>query len=112
VPLSILASAAGLGLLRLAWPDAQTPTWTFKPLLEVGVLGVASLAMAYVLWDHGMRRGNHLLLSLASYFVPIVSIALASAYLGVMPGPSLLVGCALVVAGALVCKASLSDRTK
>lgn len=108
VPLFLIVSAAVLALLRLGW--TETTVWTPKAAGEVCFLACFQSALAYALWEAGMRRGNHLLLSLASYFTPIASTAFSAVYLHVLPGPSLIVGCALVTAGALICKYSLADR--
>jgi drug/metabolite transporter (DMT)-like permease len=108
-PLFVLATACGLGLLRLLRPE--TTCWSLKGALEVAFMGVVSQGMAYNLWDHGMRRGNHVLLSLSSYFVPVASLLLASVYLAVVPHASVLIGCALVVAGAVICLMSLEAST-
>lgn len=107
VPLFLLASAAALALLRLGRPES--PAWTPKAVGELCFLGVFQSLLAYGLWEAGMRRGNHLLLSLLSYFTPIASVALAAAYLGVLPGKALIAGCALVTAGALICKLSVRE---
>jgi drug/metabolite transporter (DMT)-like permease len=105
VPLFVLATALGLGVLRLLRPEASH--WTLKGVLELCALGVASLMAAYALWDWGMRRGEHALLSVCSYFVPVASTAISSVYLGVRPGAHVLVGCVLVAAGAIVSRWSL-----
>ena len=106
VPLFLLAAGAAMGLLRLVLPE--TTTWTARAIGEAGVIAVAQSAAAYVLWEAGMRRGNHLLLSLVSYFTPLASLALAAAYLNILPGAPLLLGGVLVTAGALICRHSLS----
>ncbi|HAH06471.1 MAG TPA: EamA family transporter [Elusimicrobia bacterium] len=107
VPLFVLATAAGLGLLR--WLNPEVSHWTLKGILETCTLGVASLMAAYALWDWGMRRGSHALLGVCSYFVPVASTVLTSLYLGVKPGLNVLLGCALVVAGALLSRWSLIE---
>jgi len=108
VPLFLLASSAVLGLLRLG--AVETTVWTTRAALELGIIAVAQSAFAYALWDRGMRCGNHLLLSVASYFTPIASTAVAAAYLGVTPGPGLLIGCILVAGGALISRFSLAEE--
>lgn len=107
VPLFVLATAAGLGGLRLLRPEVSH--WTAKGIAELCVLGVGSLMAAYALWDWGMRRGAHSFLSLASYFVPVASTAITSLYLGVRPGAHVLLGCVLVAAGAMISRWSLSQ---
>ena len=105
VPLFLLAGGGALWLLWLT--GAEAGRWTVKAVLELAVLAVASLGLAYGLWDYGMRRGNSLALGLAAYFMPVASLAVACAYLGVWPGANLLVGCLLVAAGAWVCRRSI-----
>jgi drug/metabolite transporter (DMT)-like permease len=108
VPLFALATGAALLSLRLLRPEA--PHWTPKALVELVLLGVASMSVAYALWDEGMRKGDQLLLGLASYFVPVASTLVSSAYLGVRPGWGVLAGSVLVAAGALISRrALLSD---
>ncbi len=109
VPLFMLASSAALGLLRAFLPEETR--WEGRAIAEMIALGVGSMAIAYMLWEAGVRRGNHRLLGLASYFLPIASLAVAAAYLRVWPGTGLLAGGALVVAGALVCKYSINDKS-
>ncbi|MCK4277470.1 MAG: aromatic amino acid DMT transporter YddG [Phycisphaerae bacterium] len=108
VPLFLLASSGVLWLLRTG--QTETTTWTVKSVAELGFISVAQSALAYGLWERGMRRGNHLLLAVVSYFTPIVSTAVAAVYLQVTPGPSLLFGCILVGGGALMCKLSVTEQ--
>lgn len=68
---------------------------------EAGVLG-AITALAYALWDVAMRKGNLLLVAACSYLTPLLSTLVSCAYLKVMPGSQLWVGCALIVVGSLV----------
>jgi drug/metabolite transporter (DMT)-like permease len=107
VPLFALATAAALGLLLLWRPEH--PHWTQRAVTEVCALGVASLTFAYALWDVGVRRGNHALLGVCSYFVPLGSTLFSAFYLGVRPGWHVLAGCALVVTGALVSRSALRE---
>ena len=108
VPMFLAASAAVLCGLRLALP-AETTQWNPPAVAAVCILATCQAAAAYVLWERGMRGGDHLLLSLASYFTPIASTAIAAVCLWVRPGAGLIVGCVLVTAGALLCRYSLSD---
>jgi len=109
VPIFVLATALGLGVMRLLRPEASH--WTLKGVLELCALGAASLMAAYALWDWGMRRGEHAFLSVCSYFVPVASTAVSSAYLGVRPGANVLIGCVLVAAGAIVSRSSLVEAS-
>jgi len=107
VPLFLLAAAAVLGLLRLG--RTETTVWTARAACELAVMALLPSAAAYALWESAMRRGNHLLLSLASYLTPIGALGVATIYLGQSPGWGLVAGCLLVTVGALVCRFSLSD---
>ena len=108
VPMFLAASAAVLCVLRLALP-AETTRWDPPGIAALCLLATCQGTAAYVLWERGMRGGNHLLLSLASYFTPIASTAIAAVCLWVRPGAGLIVGCVLVTVGALLCRYSLSD---
>ena len=106
VPPFALATGLTLALLLLVHPE--TVTWTPRGVAEVVLLGVASLAVAYALWDHGFRRGDPAVLGLASTFVPIASTCVSALYLGVTPGAHVLAGGALVVGGAWASKRALT----
>ena len=108
VPLFLLGAAATLGLMRLL--HTETTTWSARSAAELCFIAVAQSALAYALWEYGMRGGNHLLLGLLSYFLPIAATAVAATYLRVVPGGGLIVGCVLVTAGALICKSALAER--
>ncbi|MFA5137845.1 MAG: EamA family transporter [Elusimicrobiota bacterium] len=110
VPLFALCTGAALLLLRVFRPEPLH--WTPKALMELVLLGVASMMAAYALWDEGMRKGDALLLGLASYFVPIASTLISSVYLGVWPGWGVLAGSGLVVAGAFVSRRALVADAK
>lgn len=105
VPLFALATGAVLGLLLLLRPESVT--WSTQGVLEIVTLGVASLTVAYALWDLGLRQGDHALLAVASYFVPIASTAVSAVYLGERPGLNVLAGGGLVVLGAWLSKRAL-----
>jgi drug/metabolite transporter (DMT)-like permease len=55
------------------------------------------------LWNVGILKGNLTLLATASYFTPVFSALLASAWLQVQPGWGFWQGVVLVTAGSLVC---------
>ncbi len=108
IPLFLLASAGALALLRLG--GVEEATWSGRAVLELCILAVFPAAIAYTLWESGMRRGNHLLLSLISYSLPITSTAFAAVYLRVPLGRNLIIGCLLVTVGALICRYSLTEE--
>lgn len=107
VPLFMLASSAAMGLSLLVFPE-QT-LWKQQAVAEMVGLAIGSMAIAYVLWEAGVRRGNHRLLGLTSYFLPVASMGVAALYLRILPSAGLWIGCGLVVVGAIVCKKSLGS---
>ena len=106
VPLFLLASGLLLGILRLASPE--TSTWSTSALLELGYMALLPGMLAYVLWDVAVRKGNLILVASLSYLTPLLSTLFTILVLGVQPGPGLWIGALMVVAGALVCKQSIT----
>ncbi len=105
VPLFLLVSGALLATGALA--TGEQARWSARAVVELAVLASGPMALAYPLWERGVRRGDHALLGVASYFMPVASLGLAALYLGVVPDRGIAVGCALVVAGAYVTRRAL-----
>lgn len=68
--------------------------------------------LAYAFWDYAMRTGRIVLLASLSYLIPILSTGISALFLGLTPRAVLWLACALVIAGALVCKLSIGERTR
>ena len=94
-------------LVRLLRPESGA--WTTKAAIEAAALGGITM-MAYVLWDVAMREGDLPVVLACSYFTPLLSTLVSSAYLGVMPRSVLWLGCLLIVAGSLVSWRSVSAK--
>ena len=94
-----------LGLRLLV---SEPSGWGLRPVGEVLGLAAAT-ALAYILWDVAMRKGNLLLVVAMSYFMPLFSTMLSCAYLKVSPGPRLWLGCILLVCGSLLTWCSIAD---
>lgn len=105
VPLFLLVSGGMLAAAALA--TGERAQWSTRAVIELVVLASGPMALAYPLWERGVRRGDHALLGVASYFMPVASLGLAALYLGVVPDRGVGVGCALVVAGAYVTRRAL-----
>lgn len=101
--------AAGLVLLGLRLLVTEPAGWGLQPVGELLGLAAAT-AVAYLLWDVAMRKGNLLLVVAISYFTPLLSTMLSCAYLKVSPGPRLWLGCILLVCGSLLTWRSISDQ--
>jgi len=103
--------ATGVVLVAVRILSAEHSEWTARALSEAAVLGAATAA-AYTLWDVAMRKGNVTAVAAFSYLTPLFSTIVGSVYLGVTPTVSLWVGCTLIIAGALLSWASVSDKPR
>jgi len=99
VQLFALSTGIAFLLIGLFWPE--TGVWSARTAVEVAFLGIAT-ALAYVFWDSSMRAGNMVLVAACSYLTPLFSTIVSSVYLGVKPGLSLWLGCAILVAGSFL----------
>ena len=99
----------GLAFLLLFWLTGEGRPWTWRAGLEVTFMGLAT-ALAYILWDLAMRKGDIVFVAACSYFTPLLSTLLSSLYLQVTAGVSLWLGCLLIVAGSLLSWLAVSDR--
>jgi len=108
-PLFVLG--AGLVLLVCRTFASEHSTWTTTACLMLAFTSIFTVTLAYAFWDYAMRTGRIVLLASLSYLIPVLSTALSAALLGIRPGAAVWIACVLVIAGALVCRASvLEDR--
>ena len=107
VPVFLLAAGVLLFLLRHFFPHEQV--WTARTFYEMSYVALLPALLAYVFWDYSMRRGNLVLVASVGYLAPVLSTTCTSLYLHVRPGASLWFACGLVVAGAVICKLSVTD---
>ncbi len=99
----------GIVFLLLFWLTGDVRAWTCRAGLEVTFMGLAT-ALAYILWDLAMRKGDIVFVAACSYFTPLLSTLLSCLYLQVTAGVSLWLGCLLIVVGSLLSWVSVSDR--
>ncbi len=57
-----------------------------------------------------MRRGQMVFVASFSYLLPLFSTGIISLYLHIRLTPALWLGCALVIAGAVLCKHSVVEQ--
>lgn len=67
----------GFGLIlslcmHLYYEETVIPS--FENVLALIFMGIATHCLAYFFWDYGIKKGNFKLLSILSYFNPIISI--------------------------------------
>jgi drug/metabolite transporter (DMT)-like permease len=100
LPVFQLTNAIALALAFL--PQlAVAMNLTFIGLIELVVYSLASF-VAYLAWDHGMQRGNIVVLSLCSDFVPWLSLGTAVLMLGLHIETYTIASAILLVFGAIV----------
>lgn len=99
VPVFVIATALVFALLRLFYPEESG--WSVRVIVEIALLGVAT-ALAYLFWDTAMRKGDVILVASCSYLTPALATALACAYLWVVPGVKLWLGCLFIMGGSLL----------
>jgi drug/metabolite transporter (DMT)-like permease len=107
VPLFLLASGLALLVLRLFAPEESA--WSLAPALIALYLGLGPGMMGYILWDFSMRRGDMVLVASLSYATPLLSSLISILVLGVTPGAGWWLAVFMVMAGAVICKASITD---
>ena len=110
VPLFLLGTGLVLIAIRSMFPEESY--WTPRVVVELLYMSVFPTFLAYTFWDRAMRKGNIILVASLSYFTPLLSIIISSLYLRVVIKPSLWIACGLVIAGAVICKFSIMDKTK
>ena len=95
-----------LGLARLLF--AEPTRWTARAGAELAYMVVGS-NLAYAFWERAMRRGDIVFVAAASLFTPLLSTLVSTLYLGARPGPRIWLGCAMIMAGAVICKSQVRE---
>ena len=110
VPLFLLGTGLVLIAIRFIFPEESS--WTPRVLMELLYMSIFPTFLAYTFWDRAMRKGNIILVASLSYFTPLLSIIISSLYLRVAIKANLWMACGLVIAGAVICKFSIIDKTE
>ena len=106
VPVFMLVTGIVLGLARVL--AAEETVWTSRALCELLYMAIGP-NLAYLFWERAMQRGDIVLVISCSYFTPLLSTLISSAYLGVRTDLRLWIGCALIIVGAATCRRSVRD---
>jgi len=110
VPLFLLGTGLVLIAIRVIFPEESS--WTPRVIAELLYMSIFPTFLAYLFWDKAMRKGKIILVISLSYFTPLLSIIISSLYLRVIIKPTLWIACGLVIAGAVICKFSIVDKTQ
>lgn len=87
----------------------QTPFYFSWPAVIVLFFASAAMALGYAAWNIGILRGNVTILATASYFIPVLSAALASFILASTLPLSFWQGSSMVCIGSLICWLSTNE---
>lgn len=101
VPLYMLVTSS---ILLTASSLTETPTSPTLPDWALLITWSVATALAYLLWDVGMRFGNVVTISTTSMFIPLASTIITAALSGHGISTSLIIAAALVVAGSSLCR--------
>jgi drug/metabolite transporter (DMT)-like permease len=109
--MNLFPFASGLLLLVARCFFHEHPRWSPGVAVKTSLYVVFSIGLAYPFWDIAMRRGRMVFVASFSYLLPLFSTVIISLYLHVPLTRALWLGCALVIAGAVICKFSVVERT-
>jgi drug/metabolite transporter (DMT)-like permease len=110
VPLFLLGTGVTLAVAAVFFEPFKPPVWSTRVIAEFAYLAIFPTLLAYLFWDIAMRKGNLILVSIISFFTPLISTVISCVYLKVPMGIQLWLACGLVIVGALVCQRSVTDQ--
>lgn len=88
--------------LKYLGSSEESMKWSLHAVLYL-VLAAGAMGFGYAAWNVGILRGNVTILAGASYFIPVLSAALASLLLQAPLSRSFWLGASLVCAGSILC---------
>lgn len=100
LPRGLALSAAIAFAIHLLLEDWVAPT--AQVLAGTILVGIVPLGLGNLAWDHGVRKGNRLLLATLAYATPLVSALLLIAAGLAAPTLGLLIGAVLIVAAGVI----------
>ena len=109
VPLFLLAAGLILACLRVWFPEKSN--FSINTAGNLAVMVLFPSLLAYIFWDLAARRGDLILISSLSFFIPILSTLVTVISLKIPAGPELWIGAFFVTLGAIVCKYSIQEKT-
>lgn len=108
VPLFLLVS--GLALLAARAFFTESSVLDARAATELGFMILFPALAAYSFWEHAMRRGHLVAVAALSYFTPLLSTVILCQLQDLPMRPALWLACALIIAGAAVCKLGVGER--
>jgi len=77
---------------------------------ELAYMALFPGMLAYILWDIAVRKGEIILVASLSYLTPLLSTWVSALVLNIRPGVTIWLAAGLVIAGALVCRRSITEH--
>jgi drug/metabolite transporter (DMT)-like permease len=108
--MNLFMLAVGLVLLVARCFFHEHPIWSAALALKMGLYILFPIGLAYPFWEIAMRRGRMVFVASFSYLLPLFSTVFSALYLRIPLTRALWLGCALVIAGAVICKFSVVER--
>lgn len=102
VTLFFMLTALALWIKYLIAGDATAMQWSWHAVLYL-VLAAGAMGFGYAAWNVGILGGNVTVLAGASYFIPVLSAALAAALLHTPLSQSFWQGACMVCGGSVLC---------
>lgn len=100
---AIFLTLTGLSLWIKYWfTDRYAIHIDIRVGLEICILALA-IALGYSFWNYGIQKGNLMLLSIMSYFTPLLSIFGSSLLFSIKLSNAFWLGTMMVTIGALIC---------
>ena len=99
-----------VALFTLGSPSLRALDWgAISPGGWLGVVysGVLAIAVAYLIWNHGLEHIGGPRTAAYSNLVPVVALVTAALWLGEAPGPTQVVGAIVIIAGVWIARGSI-----
>lgn len=104
----ILATGIVLGVLGFNFPEPQAFSGGVFGQLLYQVIFTSFIAT--LMWDAAMRKGNIILVTIMSNFLPLLTVVISSLLLGVRMGGNIWISASLVVAGTWISRRSFQTN--
>jgi drug/metabolite transporter (DMT)-like permease len=105
----ILITGIVLGAISFSFPEPHN--FTGGVLGQLLYQAIFTSFIATLMWDAAMRRGNIVLVAIASNFLPLLTVTVSAFILGVVVGSPIWIGVMLVITGTTLSRRSFRTET-
>jgi drug/metabolite transporter (DMT)-like permease len=103
----ILTTGLLLGAISLTVSEPRN--FSGHVFMQMSYQALFATFLATILWDTAMRKGNIVLVSIVSNFLPLLTVVVSALLLGVQIGMPVWLGTSLVIVGTFVSKQSFGS---